>query len=224
LLEIPGLFAGKFVSYNSHCNQIKITIVFLVDVAQMYLRIICVFCTALCLLNSGLAQQSGGVNQELQLDLEQFPETDSETGIQIGNETRTDNLELNLEQFDSADQAEAGLANPDGGLKLNLEQFDNTDDSPSNGLELNLDQFENSDQKSVNVENKPPVAGSELELNLDKFDNNNNSATQIDNTGSRSTEVEKSTAPKYNYLPLFIVVGLVFVVLMVINSRRRKRR
>ena len=90
----------------------------------MYLRIIGSFCTALFLLNSGTAQQSGTGGQELKLDLEQFPKT----GDQAGNETPGDELELNLEQFDNSDQTAPvdSPINTDEELKLNLEQFDNT--------------------------------------------------------------------------------------------------
>lgn len=160
----------------------------------MYLQIIGSFCAALFFYNSGIAQQSVTGSQELQLNLEQFPDT----GNQTDDETRTDKLELNLEQFDT------------------------TGKSQSDDLELNLDQFESNNQSPT--KNKVQAAGNELELNLDKFDNNNKPVTQINNTGSRSARVEKSAGSKSNYLPLFIGTGLLFLALFVIFSRRRKRR
>ena len=156
----------------------------------MYLQIIGSFCAALFFYNSGIAQQSVTGSQELQLNLEQFPDT----GNQTDDETRTDKLELNLEQFENSDQTDSAPANPDGELKLNLEQFDTTGKSQSDDLELNLDQFESNNQSPA--ENKVQAAGNELELNLDKFDNNNKPVTQINNTGSRSARVEKLLAPK----------------------------
>ena len=184
----------------------------------MYLQIIGSFCAALFFYNSGIAQHSVTGSQELQLNLEQFPDT----GNQTDDETRTDKLELNLEQFENSDQTDSAPANPDGELKLNLEQFDTTGKSQSDDLELNLDQFESNNQSPT--KNKVQAAGNELELNLDKFDNNNKPVTQINNTGSRSARVEKSAGSKSNYLPLFIGTGLLFLALFVIFSRRRKRR
>jgi len=105
-----------------------------------------------------------------------------------------DELELNLEQFDNSDQTAPVSSNEE--LELNLEQFDNTDERESDDLELNLDQF----------------------------DNKNEPATQINNSGSSATRIEKTAVPKYNYLPLFIGGGLVFLAFMVILSRRGKRR
>jgi len=161
----------------------------------MYLRIIGSVCTALFLLNSVVAQQSGAGSQELKLDLEQFPNTgNQDAGDQAGSDTPGDELELNLEQFDNSDQTAPVSSNEE--LELNLEQFDNTDERESDDLELNLDQF----------------------------DNKNEPATQINNSGSSATRIEKTAVPKYNYLPLFIGGGLVFLAFMVILSRRGKRR
>ena len=56
--------------------------------------------------------QSDTTTQELQLNLEQFPDT------QVSPEKKE--LELDLEQFDKTDNTTS-----DDGLELNLEQFDN---------------------------------------------------------------------------------------------------
>ncbi len=80
----------------------------------------------------GIAQQSDTAPQELQLNLEQFPDTKN---TPMSGEK--EDLELNLEQFDKTDNSNNAAS--DEGLKLNLEQFDNSSqtssDSNSNSLE-----------------------------------------------------------------------------------------
>ena len=171
----------------------------------MYLRvtgsIVAALVAALFLLRSSAAEESGAVRPEFQLNLEQFPDTANRAG------TQTRDLELNLEQFDNSDLTEPLPA--DGELKLNLDQFDNAGTQQSDDLELNLDQFENNNQK--------PVVP-------DSSDSSNKPATQINNTGSRSTVVEKTGAQKYNYLPHLIGCSLVFIVFLIVLSRRRRNR
>jgi len=119
-----------------------------------------------------------------------------DAGNQAGSEARSDELELNLEQFDNSDQTTPVNSDSNEELKLNLEQFDNTGEQESDDLELNLEQF----------------------------DNKNKSVTQINSGGSGANRIENTESPKYNYLPLFIGGGLGLLALLVIISRRKKRR
>lgn len=99
---------------------------------------ICVFYVFISLIFSSnlLGQQATDESQELQLNLEQFPDEQSSTK----------ELELNLEQFDQTDSN-----NKDSELQLNLEQFDDSDQNSESGdLELNLEQFENESTTQIN--------------------------------------------------------------------------
>ena len=99
---------------------------------------ICVFYIFIPLIFSSnlLGQQATDESQELQLNLEQFPD----------EQFSTEELELNLKQFDQTDSN-----NEDSELQLNLEQFDDSDQNSESGdLELNLEQFDKESKTPIN--------------------------------------------------------------------------
>lgn len=155
----------------------------------MYYRITACLLAGLLATNIGNAQQTD-TSQELQLNLDQFPDSNTPAN--------KDNLQLNLEQFDSA-------------------QPETSDD-----LQLNLDQFDKSQDTNA------PQDTQKGELNLDQFDNSNDDLNQDISTNgtieSGRTKSGNPSAPTYNYKRIFIVSAAVFLVFLYVFSRRRKRR
>lgn len=85
----------------------------------MSLRTAFVFLLFMASVTGVPAQQTGSSTQELQLNLEQFPDTQASTP--------KEELKLNLEQFEKTNDADSNE-----NLQLNLEQFDKNNQSGSN--------------------------------------------------------------------------------------------
>lgn len=184
----------------------------------MALRIsACVFIAILCV-KPVFAQQTDA--QQLQLDLDKFPDTSDQSASEQSTNSQNEELQLNLDQFDNKDPATV-TNDSNGELKLDLEQFDNNQENPNKDLELNLEQF---DQQKNSNDSETPTTDGELELDLDKFDKNSESSAQVGKTDSSATRMSESASARYNYRHIFLVGGLVLIVFLYFMSRRRKSR
>lgn len=112
----------------------------------MYVRAFVTTVLSILTISVVIAQQSDTTVQELQLNLEQFPDTQN---TPLADEK--EDLELNLEQFGETDKSNS--ATSDEGLKLNLEQFDNSsrDKSDNTSISLEATKIEGADAPRFNL-------------------------------------------------------------------------
>lgn len=112
----------------------------------MFIRTICFTSMLLAFLASPAYAQFTAADQDLELNLDQFPDTSQ----QQTEQPKTQEMELNLEQFDTKTE--------ETNLELNLDQFEKNNQgtaanqSTNADSSLNLEQFEKTDNGS-NVPN-----------------------------------------------------------------------